>query len=261
MAEPGSSHLFRCAFVARGESASLENVVAARHFADDLTDNREQNQAAEAALFLLFSRKIRIAPGLDSVQPGFSGSDPDRFLDVGDEYLAVSDAAGLGGAPDRVDRLLDQVIPDHDLDFHLWQEVDDIFRTAIEFSVSLLAAEALGFGNGDTLQSDFLKRLFHLVELEWLDDGFDLLHWAPPGQFKIAECSRYNVARGAVWFNPCIGQGTRLLIIAADCDDRELGFLTGFLKSRVYAKLSGRLILKCYQTSNGHRQGFDAISR
>jgi hypothetical protein len=27
-----------------------------------------------------------------------------------------------------------------------------------------------------------------------------------------------------------------LLIIAANCDDHELGFPTGFLKSRVYAK-------------------------
>ena len=60
--------------------------------------------------FLFSSRKIRIAPGLDSVQPGFSGPDPDRFLDVGDEDLAVADAPGLGRAPDRVDRLLDQFV-------------------------------------------------------------------------------------------------------------------------------------------------------
>src|SRR3954454_6295778 len=53
-----------------------------RHSATIFLRNRERNQAAEAALFLVFSRKIRIAEGLDSVQPGFSGSDPDRFLDV-----------------------------------------------------------------------------------------------------------------------------------------------------------------------------------
>ena len=41
-----------------------------------------------------------------------------------------------------------------------------------------------------------------------------------------------------------------LLIIAANCDDHELGFPTGFLKSRVYAKLLTRLILECYQTFN-----------
>ena len=41
-----------------------------------------------------------------------------------------------------------------------------------------------------------------------------------------------------------------LLIIAANCDDHELGFLIGFLKSRVYAKLLTWLISKRYQTFN-----------
>jgi hypothetical protein len=41
-----------------------------------------------------------------------------------------------------------------------------------------------------------------------------------------------------------------LLNIAANCDDRELGFPTGFLKSRVYAKLLTRLISERYQTFN-----------
>src|SRR5690242_14302078 len=150
--------------------------IRATAFANDLLRYRERNQAEEAALFLFFSRKIRIAEGLDSVQPGFSGSDPDRFLDVGDEDFAVADAPGLGGATDRVDRLLDQIIPDHDLDFHLGQEVDDVFCTAVEFGMPLLPAKALGFGDRDALQSDFLKRFLHLVELERLDDGFNLLH-------------------------------------------------------------------------------------
>jgi hypothetical protein len=41
-----------------------------------------------------------------------------------------------------------------------------------------------------------------------------------------------------------------LLILAADCDDTELGIPTGFLKSRVYAKLLMRLISERYQTFN-----------
>jgi hypothetical protein len=41
-----------------------------------------------------------------------------------------------------------------------------------------------------------------------------------------------------------------LLIITANCDDHELGFLIGFLKSRVYAKLLTWLISKHYQTFN-----------
>src|SRR5438445_1824679 len=95
--------------------------------------------------------KFGIAPGLDSVQPGFSGSDPDRFLDVGDEDFAVADAASLGGAADGVDGFLDQLVRNHDLDFDLGEEVHDVFRTAIKFSVTLLPAETLGFGHGDAL--------------------------------------------------------------------------------------------------------------
>jgi len=41
-----------------------------------------------------------------------------------------------------------------------------------------------------------------------------------------------------------------MLIIAADSDDPERGFPTGFLKSRVYAKLLMRLISEHYQTFN-----------
>ena len=68
------------------------------------------------------------------------------------------------------------VVAEHDLDLHLGQEVDDVFGAAIELGVALLAAEALGLGDGDALQADFLKRFLHFVELERLDDRFDLFH-------------------------------------------------------------------------------------
>jgi hypothetical protein len=49
-----------------------------------------------------------------------------------------------------------------------------------------------------------------------------------------------------------------LLIIAANCDDHELGSLIGFLKSRVYAKLLMRLISERYQTFNGQLEEVEA---
>src|SRR6266851_5028632 len=72
--------------------------------------------------------------GLDSdgVEPGFPSSDPNSLLDVGNEDLAVADTPGLGRTPDRVDRPLDQVIPDNDLDFDLGQKVHEVFSAAIE---------------------------------------------------------------------------------------------------------------------------------
>ena len=67
---------------------------------------------------------------------------------------------------------------DH-LELHLGQEIDDVFGAAIELGVALLAAEALGLGHGDARDADFVQRLLHLVELERLDDRFDLFHVTP----------------------------------------------------------------------------------
>src|SRR6202048_2774768 len=123
-----------------------------------------------------YGTRVAAKTGSNGVQPGFPGSDANGLFDIGHEDLAVADAPCLGRAPDRVDRFLDQFVSDHDLDFDLGQKVHDVLGTAIEFGVTLLPPETLGFGHGDALQSDFLKRFFHLVELEWLDDGFDFFH-------------------------------------------------------------------------------------
>ncbi len=72
--------------------------------------------------------------------------------------------------------LRDASVAEHDLDFHLGQEIDDIFGASVEFGMAFLASEALGLGDGDALQSGLLKRFLHFVQLEWLDDRFDLFH-------------------------------------------------------------------------------------
>src|ERR1700704_4930097 len=63
-------------------------------------------------------------PRLDRIQSGFPGSDPNGFLYLGDEDLAIADAAGLGGAADGIDRLVDHLVAEHDLDLHLRQKID-----------------------------------------------------------------------------------------------------------------------------------------
>jgi hypothetical protein len=42
--------------------------------------------------------------------------------------------------------------------------------------VSLLAAESLHLGYGYAGDADLVERVLHIVELERLDDRFDLLH-------------------------------------------------------------------------------------
>src|ERR1700734_3074256 len=115
---------------------------------------------------------------LDRVRAGFAGADPDGLVDVRYKYLAIADAAGLGRAPDRLDRRTKIFVGDHDLDFHLRQKVDDIFGPAIKLGMALLAAEALRFQHGYALDSRLLQRLLHLIELERLDDRLDLFHFS-----------------------------------------------------------------------------------
>src|SRR5579859_2098538 len=114
----------------------------------------------------------------DGVNSGFPGPDPDRLLDVRDEDLAVADPAGLRGAADRIDGLFDQVVAEHNLDLHLGEKIGHVLGAAIKFGMAFLPAEALGLGDGDALQTDFLQRLLHLIELERLDDRLDFLHCA-----------------------------------------------------------------------------------
>src|ERR1700731_2055282 len=54
-------------------------------------------------------KRCRPAHFLNRIQPRFPGPDPNRFLDLGDEDLAIADAAGLGRAADGVDRLFDHL--------------------------------------------------------------------------------------------------------------------------------------------------------
>src|SRR6516162_1013618 len=62
-------------------------------------------------------------------------------------------------------------------------------------SVALLTAEALGLGNRYSLQTHFLQRLLHLIELEWFDDRLDFFHRVPsPGSR-----TRRNRSRSDLW--------------------------------------------------------------
>ena len=62
------------------------------------------------------------------VQPGFAGPDPDCFLDVRDEYLAVPDPAGLGSASDRLNGFFDHVVAENNFDLN----VDDLVIRLVE---------------------------------------------------------------------------------------------------------------------------------
>src|SRR5262249_13983545 len=112
----------------------------------------------------------------NGIASGLAGADADRLFHRRHEDLAIADPAGLGGLLDGFERLGEHFLAEHDLKFHFGQEVDDVFRAAVKLGVALLPTKSLGFYNRDALQADLLQGLLHLVELEGLDDGLDLLH-------------------------------------------------------------------------------------
>src|SRR5712692_6182519 len=93
-------------------------------------------------------RTLRCADS-DRVQAGFPRSYPDGFFDAGDEDLSIADAPGLGSATDRLDRFLDHVVAEHNLDLHLGEEIHDVFGSAVKLGMPFLPSEPLGFGDGD----------------------------------------------------------------------------------------------------------------
>ena len=93
---------------------------------------------------------------------------------------------------------VDLVVGQDDLDLHLGQEIDDVFGAAIKLGMALLAAKALDLDHGQALNADLLQRLFHLVQLERLDDGLDLFHGADsPGDSCLA-CQTTSFAAGTI---------------------------------------------------------------
>src|ERR1044072_218824 len=138
---------------------------------------------------------MKFARRLNGVDAGFTGPDPDRFLDVRDEYLAVPDPTGSRPATDPLDSFFDHVVTEDNFDLHLREEIHDVLGAAIELGVPLLAPKTLGLGHGDALQSNLLQRLLHLVELERLDDRLEFLHCVSLSSRQAAQATSHSGSR------------------------------------------------------------------
>src|SRR3982751_5283128 len=112
----------------------------------------------------------------DGVVVDFAGADAHHLLDRRHEDLAVTNLPGLGGLDDRLNATFDVAVLHDYLELDLGQEVDDVFGAAIQLGVTLLAAETLDLGDGQTGHADLPEGLAHFLELERFDDRSDLFH-------------------------------------------------------------------------------------
>jgi hypothetical protein len=111
------------------------------------------------------------------------GADAHRVFHGENEDFSIADFPRLRGGDDRGDGFVGDRVADDDLDFHLGQKIDRVFAAAVDFGVTFLPAETFDFADGHALDAELGESVFHLLELEWFDDGFDLLH---RGVFEIA---------------------------------------------------------------------------
>src|ERR1700722_16644290 len=131
-------------------------------------------RAADGAGYAVMAASNRVAVGL-------AGADAHRVVDRADEDLAIADLAGLGRGQDGGDHFVDLGGIDRDVDPDLGQHVHHIFGPAVDFRVAFLTAEAFDLGHRHALRPDGGKRVAHVVELEWFDDGSDQLHGSSTG--------------------------------------------------------------------------------
>src|ERR1022692_531300 len=126
------------------------------------------------ALCLWCRRSYRVF--LERVFAALTGADPDRLVDGRDEDLPVADPPSSRDAHDRLHDVTDDVIFDDDLDPDLRNEIDDVGRPTVDLFLSAGPTEALHLVDGHSLNADLAQTILHIVELERLDDGFDLFH-------------------------------------------------------------------------------------
>src|SRR5688500_969706 len=127
-----------------------------------------------------------------------------------DEDLPVPNLSGSCRLEDGVDNLLDLVVIGHDLDLYLRHKVHLVLGSPIDLGVAALASEALRLGHGEAVDSDAAEGLFHLVQLEGLDDPDDEFH---PSSLLTTSSFEVLASRSTVLF----GTG------AAGALGRELG--------------------------------------
>src|SRR3990167_3270658 len=136
-------------------------------------DNRAPSPANLRRVILFSPGALGLWRRLNRVGIGFAGTDANRLFQIDHEDLAVTDLAGVGGLGYRLDNPVQILVVNGDIDLYLRQEIDHVFRAAIQLGVTLLPTEAFDFSNGNALHADLGQRLAHVVQFERLDDGSD----------------------------------------------------------------------------------------
>ena len=101
---------------------------------------------------------------------GLAGANAHDVLDRHDEDFSVANLAGLSSGGDDAHYLLQLLTRDSHLDAHFRQETDNIFGTAVNLRMALLAAVAFDLGHGHAVDADKIEGVADLFELLGFDN-------------------------------------------------------------------------------------------
>ena len=118
------------------------------------------------------------APRSQRFHSSFARPNSHRFLHLDHKNLPVADLPCFRCLQNRIDRALDAVIGDHDLEFHLGQKIDRVFAAAINFAVPFLSPESFHFAHGHPFHADFRQGFAHRLALKRLDHRLNFFHRA-----------------------------------------------------------------------------------
>ena len=123
----------------------------------------------------LFLHVVPRLSGLKCYIARFTGPDSNGVFNVSDKDFSVPDFAGVGSGSYRFNDGINKVFADDSFELHLGQEVDNIFRTAVEFGVAFLTTEAFDLGHGDTADAYHAECIANLIQQERFDNRSDFL--------------------------------------------------------------------------------------
>src|ERR1700730_16444878 len=103
-------------------------------------------------------------------------SNPDDFVDSGEEDLAIPYFPSGSRLYDGVNHRIHEIVRQHEFELDLGQEVHTVFTTAINLGVALLPAVPEHIGDGHAFHAQLGQHFLYRLKSGWLDNCFEFGH-------------------------------------------------------------------------------------
>src|SRR5712691_3062846 len=116
------------------------------------------------------------APSLYSFLPMFPRPNTHHILYRQDKNFPIANASRMGRCHNGVDDIVHLLFWSKDFELALGQKIYHILRPSIQFCMPFLASKAFHLCHRQPMHSNSVKALLDFIELERLDDSFNLFH-------------------------------------------------------------------------------------